>query len=286
MYHVSDVRTISHLIHMAKTKNFKDLNLSNAFLFAVAMQDEETCRIVLETVLDKEIGKVKVNVEHTILYSSDIRSVRLDVYARDAVEVDYDIEMQNEDEKNLPKRSRYYQAQMDIARLKPNETYRNLQSNYVIFLCTFDPFGHQLYRYTYEMCCKETGEPLEDGAYRIFLNTKGKNAGDVPTQLVNLLGYLEHSTDDYVEEHSDVSLQRLHEKVTELKHDREWEGRYMTVGELIDSKGRQEGVKMQERIGKLFCLMNADGRLEEFADAAEKPELFEELFTEYGLESD
>ena len=45
-------------------------------------------------------------------------------------------------------------------------------------------------------------------------------------------------------------------------------------------------LKMQERIGKLFCLMNADGRLEEFADAAEKPELFEELFTEYGLESD
>ena len=267
---------------MAKTKNFKDLNLSNAFLFAVAMQDEETCRIVLETVLDKEIGKVKVNVEHTILYSSDIRSVRLDVYARDAVEVDYDIEMQNEDEKNLPKRSRYYQAQMDIARLKPNETYRNLKPNYVIFLCTFDPFGHQLYRYTYEMCCKETGEPLEDGAYRIFLNTKGKNAGDVPTQLVNLLGYLEHSTDDYVEEHSDVSLQRLHEKVTELKQDREWEGRYMTVGELIDDKGQQE----REKIGKLCLLMKNDGRLDEFVEAAAKPELFEELFTEYGLESD
>ena len=282
MYHVSDVRIISHLIHMAKTKNFKDLNLSNAFLFAVAMQDEETCRIVLETVLDKKIGKVKVNVEHTILYSSDIRSVRLDVYARDAVEVDYDIEMQNEDEKNLPKRSRYYQAQMDIARLKPNETYRNLQPNYVIFLCTFDPFGHQLYRYTYEMCCKETGEPLEDGAYRIFLNTKGKNAGDVSTQLVNLLGYLEHSTDDYVEEHSDVSLQRLHEKVTELKHDREWEGRYMTVGELIDDKGQQE----RERIGKLCLLMKNDDRLDEFIEAAAKPELFKELFTEYGLESD
>ena len=132
------------------------------------------------------------------------------------------------------------------------------------------------------MCCRETGEPLEDGACRIFLNTKGKNAGELPAQLVNLLGYLEHSTDDYVEEHSDVSLQRLHEKVTELKHDREWEGRYMTVGELIDSKGRQE----QKRIGKLYSLMRKDGRLEEFADAAEKPELFKELFTEYRLESD
>ena len=32
---------------MAKTKNFKDLNLSNAFLFAVAMQDEETCNRIM-----------------------------------------------------------------------------------------------------------------------------------------------------------------------------------------------------------------------------------------------
>ncbi|MDD6169364.1 MAG: hypothetical protein PUB46_04705, partial [Lachnospiraceae bacterium] len=97
-----------------------------------------------------------------------------------------------------------------------------------------------------------------------------------------LLGYLEHSTDDYVEEHSDVSLQRLHEKVTELKHDREWEGRYMTVGELIDDKGQQE----RERIGKLCLLMKNDDRLDEFIEAAAKPELFKELFTEYGLESD
>ncbi|MEE1247917.1 MAG: hypothetical protein UHU19_01585 [Lachnospiraceae bacterium] len=56
---------------MAKTKNFKDLNLSNAFLFAVAMQDEETCRIVLETVLDKEIGKVRVNLLGYLEYSID-----------------------------------------------------------------------------------------------------------------------------------------------------------------------------------------------------------------------
>ena len=60
----------------------------------------------------------------------------------------------------------------------------------------------------------------------------------------------------------------------------------MTVGELIDSKGRQEGVKMQERIGKLCSLMRKDGRSEEFMNAVERPELLEELFTEYGLESD
>ena len=85
-------------------------------------------------------------------------------------------------------------------------------------------------------------------------------------------------------------LQRLHEKVTELKHDREWEGRYMTVGELIDIKaqhaGEEASQKTQEKIGKRCSLMRKDGRLEEFADAAERPELLEKLFTEYRLESD
>ena len=46
-----------------------------------------------------------------------------------------------------------------------------------------------------------------------------------------------------MEEHSDVSLQRLHEKVTELKHDREWEGRYMTVGELIEKLFTEYGLE-------------------------------------------
>ena len=40
-----------------------------------------------------------------------------------------------------------------------------------------------------------------------------------------------------------VSLQRLHEKVTELKHDREWEGRYMTVGELIEKLFTEYGLE-------------------------------------------
>ena len=35
-------------------KKFKELNLSNAFLFAAALADEETCGIVLELILGKK----------------------------------------------------------------------------------------------------------------------------------------------------------------------------------------------------------------------------------------
>ena len=50
---------------------FQDLNLSNYFLFAAAAEDEETSKLLVETLLGIEVGRVKVNVEHTFLYSSD-----------------------------------------------------------------------------------------------------------------------------------------------------------------------------------------------------------------------
>lgn len=44
-----------------------------------------------------------VHVEHSILISSDFRSVRLDVYASDELKVGYDIEAQNDYAGNLAK---------------------------------------------------------------------------------------------------------------------------------------------------------------------------------------
>ena len=67
-----------------KTKqSFKDLNLSNAFLFALALNDPELCQIILELIIGKPLGPVKVETEKSILFSSDFRSIRLDVYAAD-----------------------------------------------------------------------------------------------------------------------------------------------------------------------------------------------------------
>ena len=65
----------------------------------------------------RSITKVRVHAEHTILYSSDFRSVRLDIYASDEVQVEH----------NLAKRSCYYQGEMDITSLKPGEGFSEHQ---------------------------------------------------------------------------------------------------------------------------------------------------------------
>ncbi len=246
-------------------KTFQQLNLSNAFLFATALEDSEICRLVLEIILGARLPKVKVHAEQSILVSSDFRSIRLDIYASDETQVSYNVEAQNDDRKNLAKRSRYHQAEMDVAFLKPGDDFNDLKPGYVIFICTFDPFGKGLYRYTFEERCLECDMELGDGTRKIFLNTKGKNDKDVPKELVHFLKYMEQSTDEYVTGLTDKSIIRLHEKVTELKTWRRLEARYMTLEEWVKdrSKDREVIAKQEAKQEAVFELLEEYGAVPE-----------------------
>ena len=270
-------------------KKFQDLDLSNAYLFAAALEDEETCGLVLEIILGIKVPKVKVQAEHSILVSSDFRSVRLDVYATDEMQVHYNMEMQNKDYKNLAKRSRYHQAEMDVSSLKPGEDFSALKPSYVIFICTFDPFDRGLYRYTFEEQCQEEDFSLGDGTKKIFLNTEGKNAEDVPQELIHFLEYVKHSTDAYVATVEEEPIILLHEKVIALKQRRELEGNYMKFEELLQirgEEGRAEGKIEGRAEGKIEGKIEgrAEGKTEGKAedilsflsDVGEVPEVLKE----------
>ena len=239
-------------------KSFQELNLNNAILFSAALGDEETCRLILECILDCDITSLIVHTEHNIMYSSDFKCIRLDVFGKDQLNINYDLEMQNNDEKNLPLRSRYYQAEIDLASLKPGDEYEKLQPLFVIFVCSFDPFDKHLYRYTFEMQCQERAFLLNDGVKRIFLNTKGTNKNEVSPVLVDFLGYLEDSTDSYVNNLQSEKIKKIHEKVVLLKKDRNLEERYMRLEEefkLREKEGHKKG--KEEGIKEIFSLMNA-----------------------------
>ena len=117
-------------------ESFKKLNLNNAFLFAAALENPETCKLVLEILLEQKVSKVNVKSEHTLLVNPEAKCVRLDIHATDELNVNYNIEAQNEDEHNIAKRCRYYQSEMDVASMKPGQDYNDLQAGYVIFICT------------------------------------------------------------------------------------------------------------------------------------------------------
>ena len=78
------------------------------------------------------------------------------MYAKDEKQTRYNVEMQVERKPALGKRSRYYQSQMDMEMLLTGEDYTELPNTYVIFICDFDPFVKDKYRYTFRTTCQES----------------------------------------------------------------------------------------------------------------------------------
>lgn len=118
----------------------------------------------------------------------DNRQVRLDVYAWDDDDTVYDTEAQKEDTKNLPKRSRFYQAVLDSNLLPPGSVdFNKLNRAFIILIMPFDPFGKGFYKYTFRMKCEECPNlELQDDATRIFLNAMARIL-KVSPELIELL---------------------------------------------------------------------------------------------------
>ena len=270
---------------MAHTK-LQDLNLSNAFLFAAALSDPETCRIVLQILLGKPIGSVAVNAEHSLLFSSDCRSIRLDIYADDVDGTHYNVEMQGENEGNLPERSRFHQAEMDALKLEPGEDFCLLEPNYVIFICCFDPFQKGLFRYTFTNRCQETDMALGDGTCKVFFNTKGRNVADVSHTLVNFLKYVENSTDECADALEDDAIKCIHTRVKHIKQSRDWRRKYMKFEELLRKEykqGRESGaIDGENRMHTLISKMLENGEADKIPMLSDKVFLAE-MYRKYNL---
>ena len=182
--------------------------------------------------------------------------IRLDVYAIDEDDVIYEVEAQKENTHNLPKRSRLYQGIIDSKLLPPGVVDFNLLNEVLIVLITpFDLFEYELYRYTFQMRCEEVPElKLDDGATRIFLNTRGKHPELVSPELIELLKYMERSTDEVSRELKSKRIQEMHRRVCRIKASEKAEVKYMQTWEekiLIKQEGIAEG-RLEGRLeGKL-----------------------------------
>ena len=155
-----------------------DLNLVDRFLFDEVMEDQESYQALVSILLENVIQLLtRPETEKELRVSSQLRQVRLDVVGMDVNQKLYYTEMQKTDTGNLRKRSRYYQAQLDVSLLEPGTANFNLLNDSCFILIEpFDIFGKGLYRYTFEGTCRECPElKIKDGAIRVFINTKGTN---------------------------------------------------------------------------------------------------------------
>lgn len=209
------------------------------------MEDPKTFENILSIILGEDISiKGRPQSEHESRTLPLKRQVRLDVWAEDETDAVYNVEAQKENTKNLPHRSRFYQALIDSKLLDPGEVdFSNMKDCYSIIIAPFDLFGRGLYQYTFQMTCAETGQPLEDGATRIFLNTHGKNSEDISPELKELLYYMEHTTEEI--SCSTSRLQQIKNHVNIVKSSEEIGVKYMQEWEekiLEKRKARAEGL--------------------------------------------
>ena len=112
-----------------QVSNLDKLTLSNDFLFKHVMLRKRICKHILEELLHTKIADITyLEAEQTLDVYPDSHGIRLDVRIADDTNTHYNLEMQVKNNKNphtkafvLPKRSRYYQALLDIDLLQQGQ---------------------------------------------------------------------------------------------------------------------------------------------------------------------
>ncbi len=282
---------------MNQIKTLQELNLLDRFLFSEVMEDSKTLEDVLEIILGHPVPlKDRAQAERELRRTPLSKSVYFDVYGEDFWDTAYDVEVQNRNTKDLPRRTRYYNGMIDMNMLQPGEDYNNLKDAYVIMIMPFDLFGEGKYKYTFHMNCDEIpGLKLNDGATRIFLNTRGTDAEGVSDELIHLLHYFERTTEENAAESHSQKIEKLQRRVEQIKQNEEVGIRYMNAFEekmWERREGREEGEKIGEARGRKEGLVQ--GKKSEQQEIARKmlekgldPVLIEEMtgLTEQELKS-
>ena len=109
-------------------------------------------------------------------------------------------------------------------------------------------------RYTFLPQCQESPNTiLQDGATRIFLNTKGYNKENVSQELIDFLHYIENSTEETAAAINSKRIQRIHERVCRVRTNEQVGVRYMQAWEerIYD---RQDGRKEQRIISTISLI--------------------------------
>ena len=267
---------------MYRNIDWDAITIKNNFLFQETLRNKSLCKQLLERVLHIQVKTIRyMETEKTMKAQLSSKNTRLDVYVEDKDGNVADIEMQTTDTKSvinyderdektiireLPLRTRYYQNIIGTNMLRKGMHYRELKKAYVIFICTFDPFGAGLpvYHFTYR-CKEDCNLQMGDLTENIFLNVKAADKTD-DEELAAFLRYVNGQKPD------SSFTKKLDEEATRIKNNDDWRLKAMTLDMEIQDmkkriakrereKGKQEGLKEGAQNSKIEIAkaMLADG---------------------------
>lgn len=272
-----------------RRRELKDLNLIDDFLFWSAVvrgeEGEQLCRIILETVLGRKLGKIEVIAQknipgvnpkrHGIMLDAYITAERSDAKDKhdrlkdsssELVEIQkdiYDIEPNTYKIGFEARRGRFYHSLIDTRMLKSGVKYNRLKNVVVIMIQPYDLFGKNRLMYTFATKCEEDPTiEYDDGIKTIYLYTKGKE-GNYSQELRDMLKFIEESRPENA---ANDDLKKMQKLIDEVKQDDEVGVQYMKsweVMEYMEEEARAEGHARGLEEGRVEGL--AKGRVEGLA---------------------
>lgn len=243
-------------------------NLSDFALFLSVMKEPKAYQSALSIVLDEDdLELTQVKVEQVVLNKSGKRAIRLDAWALDNKNRQFNTEMQNDTSgDDVRKRARFYQGLLDTPILKSGKgtKYKELPCTIIIFITQEDLFKKDLAMYTFTEQCEEVeGLHLEDGTTKNFLNMKSKNGRP---ELISLLQYMKDSRLDNPEIIvKDERIKQIDTIVIEVKQSEEWEAVRMNILQIGEEIGRD-----RKLIELVCCKLKKSKSIEQIAEELEE----------------
>ena len=139
-------------------KKYETLDFTNDFMFCKILENnEDLCKELVEVILGRKVSKITYkHPQKAIEITADGKGIRLDVYFEGDDNTAFDLEMQTTPNRNIPKRSRYYQGMIDLDLIGRGKDYIELDESFIIFICMKNPFETKSrHKYSFENICAE-----------------------------------------------------------------------------------------------------------------------------------
>lgn len=140
----------------------------------------EATELLLRIILERDdirVIRVKGQVDMKSPYPGG-RNIRIDIHAVDSKGIEFDVEVQRNEEGSHIRRARFNGSMLDSRMLKKKQAFKELKDAYVIFICQHDKFGENKPIYHVDKVVRETGKTYDDGAYTIYVNGLYKGDDD------------------------------------------------------------------------------------------------------------
>lgn len=214
----------------SRIKTIEELTFTDDGMFQAVLHEPTICAKLVERLLHINVNHVDYpELEKTIAPFFSTKGVRLDVYLKDQDKI-IDVEMQSYPMDAIGRRSRYYEAMIDMDTLMKGEDYTKLKDSYILFICKNDPFRdekgkpYDLPCYSFRNTCYENyAVNLNDNSLKVIYNASAYTKEEDPG-IQKFLKYV--FTDD---PEGDDFTKQLSEIVRKLKDDEKFRSDYAAM---------------------------------------------------------